>query len=101
TLSKDLQKAQSAGTTTGANGSRRNPPSEQVEGLIRALDPETGNVSLSIGSDAGLVKGHTLEAYRLRPEAKYLGVLEVLEVRPNEAIAKPVGRLNALLQVGD
>jgi hypothetical protein len=80
----------------------RNPPAEQVEGFIKAAPDANGLVRLSIGSDAGLQRGHTLEVFRLSPnQARYLGVLKIVDVSPNEAVAQPVGKLQGPLQVGD
>jgi hypothetical protein len=98
---KDLARLKANGGTTTANGSK-NPPPENVEGLVKAV--ESGLVKLSIGSDAGLAKGHTLEAFRLAKvpsQSKYLGTIRILEVTANEAIGQPVGRMAAPLQVGD
>lgn len=77
-----------------------NPPPESVEGLIKTADAG-GLLKLTIGSDAGLVKGHTLELFRTSPAPKYLGRVRILEVTPHEAVAQPVGRMNAPPQVGD
>jgi hypothetical protein len=98
---KDLARLKANGGTTTANGPK-NPPPENVEGLVKAV--ESGLVKLSIGSDAGLAKGHTLEAFRLAKvpsQSKYLGTIRILEVTANEAIGQPVGRMAAPLQVGD
>jgi cell division protein FtsB len=102
-LTKDLQKAQQNGgaTLTGNSLARTNPPAEDVEGVIKAADPQSGYVTISIGSDAGIQKGNTLEVYRLRPEPAYLGRIEILAVHANEAVAKPVVRLRGQIQVGD
>jgi hypothetical protein len=102
-LTKDVQKAQQAGSTAlvSSSGPRRNPPAENVEGLVKKTDPASGLVTLTIGSDAGLAKGNTLEVYRLRPEPAYLGTLEILQVRPDEAVAKPQARLRGQIKVGD
>src|SRR5262249_27472484 len=74
-----------------------NPPPENVEGTVKAVDAGSGLVSINIGSDSGLAKGHMLEVYRLDPanpkNSKYLGQIEVLEIRPKEAVAKPVKKL--------
>jgi hypothetical protein len=79
----------------------KNPPVADVEGVITKVDSETGLVVISIGSDAGLQKGHTLEVFRLKPpEAKYLGTLRLMEVRPSESVGKMEGNKEAA-QVGD
>ncbi len=80
----------------------RNPPPEDIKGRIKAADPQSGLVTINLGSDSGLSKGNTLEVYRLAPKPTYLGTLRITDVRPNEA----VGRLDSLgrrvpLQVGD
>ena len=41
--------------------------------MVKATDSQSGYITVSIGSDAGLSKGDTLEVYRLKPEAAYLG----------------------------
>jgi hypothetical protein len=85
--------------TTGETA--KNPPPDSVEGVIKATDPQSGYVTVSVGSDAGLRKGHTLEVYRLKPESKYLGTIRILEVKPTEAVGKPVSRTLGPIQVGD
>jgi hypothetical protein len=74
-------------------------PPEQVEGFVRKV--QDGLVQISIGSDAGLQKGHLLEVYRLKPAPRYLGQVKVIEVRAGDAVAQPSGRLPEPIQVGD
>src|SRR5262249_54257616 len=90
----------SAGTSSLVRGSK-NPPAEQIEGQIKRTDPTSGLVTLSVGGDSGLAKGHTLEVFRLSPSPRYLGTVRVIEVTPQQAVAQPVGRLSSPLQVGD
>jgi type II secretory pathway pseudopilin PulG len=100
-LAKDMERLKANGGTATVRGTK-NPPAENVEGLIKTI--ESGLVKITIGSDAGLVKGHTLEAFRLGSvpsQSRYLGTLRVLEVTPHEAVCQPVGRMAAPLQVGD
>jgi hypothetical protein len=94
-----------AGPATGTTvaKSTQNPPPEDVEGLIDRVD-RSGLMQLTIGSDAGLAKGHTLFAYRLSPvpaQSKYLGPVRVVEVTPNSAIVEPVKRLTDTPKAGD
>jgi len=59
------------------------------------VDPETGLVTLTIGGDHGLAQGHTLKVFRLSPipeQSRYLGTIEILAVRPHEAVGRPVNR---------
>jgi hypothetical protein len=63
------------------------PPAD-VQGVVKQVDGNAGLVLISIGSDAGLMRGHTLQLYRLNPAPLYLGQITVIEVSPHEAIAK-------------
>ena len=66
------------------------PPS--VEGEVTKVDPTGKRVELSIGSDDGLVVGHELQLYRLKPYPQYLGKLQIMAVDPDQAVAKVMGR---------
>jgi hypothetical protein len=102
-LSKVVQQYErNGGTLTNtATGQRKNPPPQDVEGIVKAIDPQSGYVTLSIGSDSGLNRGNTLEAFRLRPDPAYLGTVEILAVEPNQAVAKPLSQPKGSLHVGD
>lgn len=77
------------------------PPPGDLRGQIKAVDKD-GLVSVSIGSDAGLQKGHTLEVYRAAPKPLYLGVIEIIEVTPQEAVGRPATpRFKDQMQTGD
>jgi uncharacterized coiled-coil protein SlyX len=78
----------------------KNPPGEQVEGTVKMVDDNSGVVLVTIGSDAGLRKGHTLEVFRLNPP-KYVGTIRVLEVKPTEAACKPINQLLSPIVPGD
>lgn len=69
----------------------RNPPPEDVEGVIEETDAKTGLVTISIGSDSGVNVGNTLEVFRIKPEPKYLGTIKIVDAQPKKA----VGRLTA------
>lgn len=80
----------------------RNPPPEDIKGRIKAADPQSGLVTINLGSDSGLSKGNTLEVYRLAPKPTYLGTLRITDVRPNEAVGRLDGQQRrSTLQVGD
>jgi len=68
---------------------------------FKAVDAKAGLVTISIGSDADLQKGQTLEVFRLVPEPVYLGKLEVIDLNPTQAVGKPEARSKATIQVGD
>lgn len=60
------------------------PP--QVDGIVLAIN-DRGLIEISLGTDDGLRKGHTLEVYRSN---RYLGRIEVLETSPDKSVAKIV-----------
>ena len=102
---KELQRVkQNVGASSrSAVASGANPPPENVEGLVKTADA-AGLLQLTIGSDSGLAKGHTLELFRLSSipsQSKYLGRVRILEVTPHEAVAQPLGRLADKPQAGD
>ena len=85
-------------------GSERNPPPENVEGLIKATDPASGLVTITIGTDAGVTKGNTMEVFRLASvpsQSKYLGTIRIIEAGHNYAVGQPVGRMVGQPQPGD
>jgi hypothetical protein len=92
------------GTTRVARGNGKNPPTESVEGLVKNTD-SSGLMTISIGSDAGLTKGHTLELYRVNTasptQSRYLGTIRILEADAHQAVAQPLGRLTAPPRPGD
>jgi hypothetical protein len=91
-------------TTTAAKPGQKNPPPEAIEGLVKTADP-SGLVKITLGSDAGLTRGHTLEVFRINPNnptlSKYLGTIQIIEVNATEAIGQPMGKMSAPLQAGD
>jgi multidrug efflux pump subunit AcrA (membrane-fusion protein) len=101
-LSRELQEAQRASSPAlagSSTGQKPNPPSEDVEGIVKKAEGDL--VTISLGSDAGIAVGNTLEVYRLKPDPNYLGTIQILAVRPNEAVGKPVTRLRGVIQPGD
>lgn len=102
---KDMAKMRAnGGAAATARAGGKNPPPENVEGLVKTTDA-SGLMTLTIGSDAGLTKGHTLELFRLNPstpsQSKYLGTVRIVEAEAHQAVAQPVGRLSAPPQRGD
>lgn len=90
----------SGGAATAKTGQPRdNFPSVPLEGAVLRSD-DTGLMQISLGSDEGLQRGHTLELFRLSPPA-YLGRVKVIEVNPKDAVAQPVGQLNGKPSKGD
>jgi hypothetical protein len=96
--SQDKLKAVAGADGSGDNTA--NPPPGKLDGVIKKVDESSGLVTISIGSDAGLAKGHTLEVFRLAP-AKYLGRIRIVDVTATEAVGKPVMKMHAPVQQGD
>lgn len=65
----------------------RRPPPEDVSGRIKSVTPD-GLAEISIGSDQGLLKGHTLEVFRNGNRPQYFGVLKIVEVTPHSAVGR-------------
>jgi hypothetical protein len=86
------------GATSTARG--KNPPPDNVEGLIRRTD-SSGLVTITIGSDAGVARGHTMEVFRLGRNPKYIGTIRIVEVTHHQAVGQPASRLNGRIEVGD
>jgi hypothetical protein len=103
-LTKDIRQMQQVASTTSLkkDAPKRNPPTDDIEGKVKATDPSNGYVTVSVGGDAGLNKGNTLEVYRLKPEPAYLGTIQIVAVLPNEAVGRPMEpRGRGPIQVGD
>jgi hypothetical protein len=80
---------------------KSSPPGE-VKGTIQDVDRRSGLVSLSLGSDAGLQVGDTLEVYRLKPKPVFIGTVRVVDVAPRRAVARPITSFSAgSIQQGD
>lgn len=91
---KDLERMREQATVGGAASTRGEqqvvltPPPEDVQGLVKEVLGKERLVSITIGSDDGISKGHTLEVYRLDPEPEYVGIIKIEEVRPDEAVGR-------------
>jgi chromosome segregation ATPase len=106
TLAQDLlrTKGQAEGAAPTASADGKNPPTQAVEGIVLNYDPDYKLIKLSIGSDSGIQKDHTLELFRLSKvsaQSRYLGLIKVIKVTEKEAVAQPVDRLNDTPQYGD
>ncbi|HZZ78200.1 MAG TPA: hypothetical protein VFE62_06760 [Gemmataceae bacterium] len=71
-----------------------NPPPFAVNGKIEKVDG-TDLVVLTLGTDHGLKKGNTLDVYRRFPEAKYLGMVRVIDANHHYSVARVVPTGNA------
>ena len=81
-----------------------------TDGVSEARTPEGGRpaeggglVEISLGSDAGLMKGHKLEVYRTAGgQSTYVGRIEVVKTDPSRAACKIDPKFqNSNVMVGD
>jgi hypothetical protein len=80
----------------------QNPPAKDLAGKVTAVDPATGQITVSLGKADGLAKGNTLEVYRLKPRPTYVGILLIVEVREKDSVGKLQGTgPRGTAQVGD
>jgi hypothetical protein len=97
----DRRNASGLAGGTGTASAKR-PPQEDVQGVVLETDPHAGLVTISIGSDAGIAKGNTLEVYRYKPRPEYVGTVTVIDASFHEAVARPIMPLRAgPIQKGD
>jgi len=66
------------------------PPT--VQGEVSRVDAQNRTLEITIGSDDGLVPGHQLYLYRLKPEAEYLGMVTVISVDPDQSVARVIDK---------
>jgi hypothetical protein len=77
------------------------------EGAVTAVDSNTGDITINLGSSSGVFETQMLDVYRIKPEPKYLGKVRVMAVRPNQSIAEPAmiraanPKARTIIQVGD
>ena len=84
-------------------------PPPPVEGLVLRAVQDRANrveyVSLSIGSDDGLIVGHELDVVRLAKdegESSWLGKIKIVSVTPDKSVAHVVlPAKNGIIQEGD
>jgi hypothetical protein len=62
-----------------------------VMGEVKRVDPTNRRVEITIGADDGLVIGHELYLYRVKPKPDYVGKVKIVEVDPDQAVATVVG----------
>lgn len=95
-VARDLLRSKAAPGGAARGG---NPPPENLEGVVRRAD---GNyVTVSLGSDAGLTKGNTLEVFRLGTNPKYIGKIRIVDVTPTQSVGQVIGRMSVPIQVDD
>jgi len=77
------------------------PTSEGAEGLVLEADANLGLAKISI-STARIKQGDKLDVYRLKPNPKYLGKIEILKVQDKLAVGRKTdGERLGALEKGD
>jgi antitoxin component HigA of HigAB toxin-antitoxin module len=62
-----------------------------VVGEVKRIDPTNRLLELTIGADDGLVVGHVLYIYRVKPRPEYIGKVAIVTTDPDQAVAKVIG----------
>ncbi len=83
----------------------KSPAPADLQGVVKNISQDGNLVEISIGSDDGLQRGHTLEVFRLKPQPAYLGIIRIVETRAKDAVGVSIrpeyfGQIQAGDQVG-
>lgn len=90
-LNKKLTEAENPTKVTSVSRSPlgNNPPPVRVQGSVLKVHAQDKSlVTISLGSDDGVQRDHTLDVFRKAPKAEWVGVIRILESRHKEAIGK-------------
>lgn len=66
---------------------QENPP-PNIEAVVEKVDKDGKWVTITVGKDSGLERGHKLELYRVKPKGEYVGRIQITELDPDRAVAK-------------
>ncbi|MCI0378500.1 MAG: hypothetical protein L0215_12900 [Gemmataceae bacterium] len=93
-MTRKLARLESGGgdSPLGRDPNAANPPTTFVKGRVGKVGggQNKNYVEITVGSDHGLAKHHTLEVYRLTPRPEYLGMIRIVDVTPRGAVAQLV-----------
>jgi len=65
------------------------PPT--VQGEVARVDDSNRSIEITIGSDDGLVPGHELFLYRVKPRPEFLGKIKIIAVDPDQSVGRVIG----------
>jgi septal ring factor EnvC (AmiA/AmiB activator) len=82
------QPVEAAGKPTRRAGESATVRTTPVEGVILKVDPQGKFVEISIGSDDGLRKQHRLQVFRVKPQGKFVGTIEIVGTDPDRSAAR-------------
>jgi len=97
-LIKKLEQRKDVPAAAPAPDGKPNPPPGKVKGAIQRIHPsDTNVVHLSVGLNQGVKVDHTLEVYRSKPKAEYLGMIRIIESLPERSVGQ---RLASSMNLG-
>lgn len=83
----------------------QDPPPDVTGLVLNKRQGQTGRsdlVEISLGSDDGLSRGHSLYVYRNQGEGKYLGRINIVYVEPDRAVGAVMEKSrNGVIEKGD
>jgi hypothetical protein len=103
-VTQDFERAQAGATgrPAPAGAAAQRTPSIDMKGSVLESDPNSGLVTISIGSDSGVEMNHVLNVYRLEPDARYVGKIRIVDAQHKQAVGRAVKPLTGgPIRVGD
>lgn len=92
-------------TDASAYEGLQDPPPDVTGLVLNKREGQTGRsdlVEISLGSDDGLNRGHSLYVYRNQGEGKYLGRINIVYVEPDRAVGAVMEKSrNGIIEKGD
>jgi hypothetical protein len=83
----------------------QDPPPEVTGLVLNKREGQTGRsdlIEISLGSDDGLSRGHSLYVYRNQGEGKYLGRINIVYIEPDRAVGAVMEKSrNGVIEKGD
>ena len=78
------------------------PDAIAYQAEIKKVDDQDGTAEINVGTNLGARPGVQLHVYRWSPEAKYLGIMEIIKSDSNKAVGRMLPEYRQLtIQTGD
>jgi septal ring factor EnvC (AmiA/AmiB activator) len=71
---------------------RSTTPERDVDGVVKEVDATGRHLVISLGKDDGLVVGHELEVYHLKPFPEYIGKIRVDSTDVDHSVGTVIGK---------
>jgi len=65
------------------------PP--MVQGEVSRVDDQNRSIEITLGSDDGLVSGHEMFVYRVKPRPEFIGKIKIIAVDPDQSVGRVIG----------